>query len=91
MLLCEDIAEQKVLFRSQLSEEQEKALLKFLFNNKDVFAGQPMIFVVSTEKLSSTLSMKTQLSDRGSRSFGRCRTMKLKVQETKLKGSSVPE
>jgi hypothetical protein len=38
MLLCEDIAEQKVLFGSQLSEEQEKALLKFLFNNKDVFA-----------------------------------------------------
>jgi hypothetical protein len=36
--LCEDIAEQKVLFGSQLSEEQEKALLKFLFNNKDVFA-----------------------------------------------------
>jgi hypothetical protein len=27
-----------VLFGSQLSEEQEKALLKFLFNNKDVFA-----------------------------------------------------
>jgi hypothetical protein len=38
MLLCEDIAEQKVLFRSQLSDEQEKTLLKFLFNNKDVFA-----------------------------------------------------
>jgi hypothetical protein len=38
MLLCEDIAEQKVLFGSQLSHEQEKALLKFLFNNKDVFA-----------------------------------------------------
>jgi hypothetical protein len=38
MLLCEDIAEQKVLFGSQLFEEQEKALLKFLFNNKDVFA-----------------------------------------------------
>ena len=37
MLLC-DIAKQKVLFGSQLSEEQEKALLKFLFNNKDVFA-----------------------------------------------------
>jgi hypothetical protein len=37
MLLCEDIAEQKVLFGSQLSEEQEKVLLKFLFNNKDVF------------------------------------------------------
>jgi hypothetical protein len=27
-----------VLFGSQLSEEQEKILLKFLFNNKDVFA-----------------------------------------------------
>ena len=38
MLLCEDIAEQKVLFGSQLSKEQEKALSKFLFNNRDVFA-----------------------------------------------------
>jgi hypothetical protein len=38
MLLCEDIAEQKVLLGSQLSGEQEKTLLKFLFNNKDVFA-----------------------------------------------------
>jgi hypothetical protein len=38
MLLCEDVAEQKVLFGSQLSEEQEKALSKFLFNSRDVFA-----------------------------------------------------
>jgi hypothetical protein len=38
MLLCEDIAEQKVLPWSQLSDEQEKTLLRFLFNNKDVFA-----------------------------------------------------
>jgi hypothetical protein len=38
MLLCEDIAEQKVLLGSQLSEEQEKNLLRFLFNNKDVFS-----------------------------------------------------
>jgi hypothetical protein len=38
MLLCEDITEQKVLLGSQLSNEQEKTLLKFLFNNKDVFA-----------------------------------------------------
>jgi hypothetical protein len=37
MLLCEDIAEQKVMLGSQLSEEQEKTLLRFLFNNKDVF------------------------------------------------------
>jgi hypothetical protein len=41
MLLCEDITEQKVLLGSQLSGEQEKALLKFLFNNKDVFALSP--------------------------------------------------
>jgi hypothetical protein len=38
MLLFEDIAEQKVLLGSQLSEEQEKTLIRFLFNNKDVFA-----------------------------------------------------
>jgi electron transfer flavoprotein alpha/beta subunit len=38
MLLCEGIVEQKVLLGSQLSDEQEKTLLKFLFNNKDVFA-----------------------------------------------------
>jgi hypothetical protein len=38
MLLCDDIAEQKVLLGSQLSEEQEKTLIRFLFNNKDVFA-----------------------------------------------------
>jgi hypothetical protein len=38
MLLCEDIAEQKVLLGSQLSDVQEKTFLKFLFNNKDVFA-----------------------------------------------------
>ena len=38
ILLCEDIAGQKVLFGSQLSHEQEKTLLKFLFNNKNVFA-----------------------------------------------------
>jgi hypothetical protein len=38
MPLCEDIADQSVLLRSQLSDEQEKTLLRFLFNNKDVFA-----------------------------------------------------
>jgi hypothetical protein len=38
MLLCEDIAEQKVLLGSRLSDEQEKTLLRFLFNNKDIFA-----------------------------------------------------
>jgi hypothetical protein len=38
MLLCEDIAEQKVLLGSQWSDEQEKVMLKFMFNKKDVFA-----------------------------------------------------
>jgi hypothetical protein len=38
MLLCEDIADQRVLLGSQLSDEQEKTLLRFLFKNKDVFA-----------------------------------------------------
>jgi hypothetical protein len=38
MLLCEDIVEQKVLLGSQLSNEQEKTLIRFLFKNKDVFA-----------------------------------------------------
>jgi hypothetical protein len=38
MLLCEDIADQKVLLGSQQYDEQEKTLLRFLFNNKDVFA-----------------------------------------------------
>jgi hypothetical protein len=38
MLLCEDIADQNVLLGSQLSGEQEKTLLRFLFNNKDVCA-----------------------------------------------------
>jgi hypothetical protein len=36
-LLCEDIADQRVLLGSQLSDEQEKTLIRFLFNNKDVF------------------------------------------------------
>jgi hypothetical protein len=38
MLPCEDIADQRVLLGSQLSDEQEKNLIRFLFNNKDVFA-----------------------------------------------------
>jgi hypothetical protein len=38
MLLCEDITDQKVLLGSELSDEQENTLLRFLFNNKDVFA-----------------------------------------------------
>ena len=47
MLLCEDIAEQKVLLGSQLSEEQEKTLIRFLFNNKNVFAWSAMDFTIA--------------------------------------------
>jgi hypothetical protein len=57
MLLCEDITEQKVLLGSQLSDEQEKTLLRFLFNNKDVLLGWPMISVMSIEISLSTHSM----------------------------------
>jgi hypothetical protein len=38
MLLCRDIVEQRVLLGSQLFDEQERTLLRFLFNNKDIFA-----------------------------------------------------
>jgi hypothetical protein len=38
MLLRRDIVEQRVLLGSQLFDEQERTLLRFLFNNKDIFA-----------------------------------------------------
>jgi hypothetical protein len=37
-MLCEDVADQRVLFGSQLSSEQETNIKRFLFHNKDVFA-----------------------------------------------------
>jgi hypothetical protein len=49
MLLCEDIADQRVLLGSQLSDEQEKTLLRFCSTTNMSSLGQPMIFVVSTE------------------------------------------
>jgi hypothetical protein len=83
MLLCEDIAEQKVLLGSQLSDEQEKTLLRFLFNNKDVFAEQLMISVASIETLLSTHSMWTRPSDQESSGFRKCPMIKLKVHKMK--------
>jgi hypothetical protein len=53
MLLCEDIAEQNVLLGSQLSDEQEKIMLKFFSTVRMFLLGQPMIFAVSTEMLFS--------------------------------------
>jgi hypothetical protein len=83
MLLCEDIAEQKVLLGSQLSEEQEKTLIRFLFNNKYVFAWSATIFVASTGMLLNTRSMLIHPSGPESRGFGRCLMTRLKVLEMK--------
>jgi hypothetical protein len=79
MLLCEDIAEQKVFLGSQLSEEQEKTLIRFLFNNKMFLHGLPMIYVVSTEMSLNARSMLIHPSDPGSRGFRRCLTIKPEV------------
>jgi hypothetical protein len=49
MLLCEDIADQKVLLGSQLSGEQEKTLLSFCSTTKMSSLGQLTIFVVLIE------------------------------------------
>jgi hypothetical protein len=38
VLLCEDVAEQRVFFVNQLTSKQESNLQRFLFHNKDVFA-----------------------------------------------------
>jgi hypothetical protein len=79
MLLCEDIAEQKVLLGSQLSEEQEKTLIRFLFNNKDVLLGRPMIYVVSTETSLNIHSMSTRPSGQENKGFGKYLMIKQKV------------
>jgi hypothetical protein len=84
MLLCEDIAEQKVLLGSQLSEEQKKTLIRFLFNNKDVFAW-------SANDLCgvSIHSMSTHHYGQESKGFGKCLMIKPKVLAMKLKDFSV--
>jgi hypothetical protein len=83
MLLCEDIVEQKVLLGSQLSDEQEKTLLRFFLTTKMFLLGQPMIFVVSIETLLSTHSMWTRPLDQENRGFGKCLMIKPKVHEMK--------
>jgi hypothetical protein len=62
MLLCQDIAEQRVLLGSQLSDEQEKTLLRFYSITKMSLLGQPMISMVSTGMLLSIHSMWIHLS-----------------------------
>jgi hypothetical protein len=54
MLLCEDIAQQKVLLGSQLSDKKEKKpYLSFYSTTRMSLPGQLMIFVVSTGTSSS--------------------------------------
>jgi hypothetical protein len=83
MLLCEDIAEQKVLLRSQLSDEQEKTLLKFLFNNKDVFAWSANdLCGVSRDVIEHSLNVDPASRPR-SRGFEKYLMIKPKAQGTK--------
>jgi hypothetical protein len=83
MLLCEDIAEQKVLLGSQLSEEQEKTLIRFYSTTNMFFHGHPMISVVSTGTSLNIHSMSIHPLDLGSKSLGKCLTIKPKVLGTK--------
>jgi hypothetical protein len=79
MLLCEDIAEQRVLLRSQLSEEQEKTLIRFLFNNKDVFAWSANdLCGVNMDVIEHSLNVDPSFRAR-KRGFGRCLMTKPKV------------
>jgi hypothetical protein len=79
MLLCEDIAEQKVLLGSQLSEEQEKTLTRFCATTKMSSHGQPTISVVSIGTSLNIRSMSIHPSDPESRGFGKCLMTKPKV------------
>jgi hypothetical protein len=83
MLLCEDIAEQKVLLGSQLSEEQEKTLIRFLFNNKGVFAWSANDLLVSTGMSLNIHSMSIHPLGPESKGFGKCLMIKPKVLEMK--------
>jgi hypothetical protein len=79
MLLCEDITEQKVLLGSQLSEEQEKTLIRFLFNNKDVFAWSANdLCGVNRDVIEHSLNVDHP-SGLESKGFGKCLMIKPKV------------
>jgi hypothetical protein len=83
MLLCEDIAERKVLLGSQLSNEQEKTLLRFLFNNKDVFAWTTNdLCGVNRDVIEHSLNVACP-SDQESKGFGKCPMIKPKLHEMK--------
>jgi hypothetical protein len=78
-----------VLFGSQLSDEQEKALFKFLFNNKDGFAWSAKdLCGVNRDVIEHSLNVDPTVRPR-KQSFRRCLMIKPKGQEMKLKGFSV--
>jgi hypothetical protein len=80
MLLCEDIADQNVLLGSQLSGEQEKALLRFLFNNKDAFAWTANdLYGVSRDVIEHSLNVDPSFRPRKQRLR--------KMSEDKAKGA----
>jgi hypothetical protein len=79
MLLCDDIAEQKVLLGSQLSEEQEKTLIRFPVNNKDVFAWSANdLCGVNRDVIEHSLNVDPSFRPE-SRGFGRCLMTRPKV------------
>jgi hypothetical protein len=83
MLLCEDIAEQKVLLGSQLSEEQEKTLIRFLFKNKDVFAWSTNdLCGVNRDVIEHSLNVDPSFRSRN-KGFGKCLMIKPKVLDMK--------
>jgi hypothetical protein len=91
MVLCEDIFEQKVLFGSQLSEEQEKDLLKFFFNNNDVFAWSTNdLCGVNRDVIEHSLIVDPTVRSRKQK-LRKMSDDKVEGQEMNLKGSSVPE
>jgi hypothetical protein len=83
MLSCEDIAEQKMLLGSQLSDEQEKTLLRFMFNNKDVFAWSANdLYGVNRDIIEHSLNVDPTFIPRKQR-LRKCLMIKMKVHKTK--------
>lgn len=57
-LLCEDVINPKFFFSTQITEEQENLLKKFVFDNKDVFSRTTND---STGLIEASLSMPLML------------------------------
>jgi hypothetical protein len=80
-----------VLFGSQLSDEQEKALLKFLFNNKVVFAWSANdLCGVNRDVIEHSLNIDPAVRPRKQK-LQKMSDDKAEGAEMKSKGFSVPE